>query len=151
MGSFVTSCGVIEKAGSCCGWIPAPLMTVRASKKSICGGSLESPANGQAWAWGTEKARWQCRNRCCWLQVWCQGMWSPTVWAEGLAGLSNVMAEGAVLEPFHKSHSVTSHESTINTLKAAGILPGAEQCCQRYPSPSRRGLFTDCSFVVVCE
>lgn len=35
MGSLAISCGVMEKAGSCCGWVPAPLMTVRASKTGI--------------------------------------------------------------------------------------------------------------------
>lgn len=31
----MSSCGVMEEAGSRCGWVPAPLMTVRASKKGI--------------------------------------------------------------------------------------------------------------------
>ncbi|KAF2986822.1 hypothetical protein EK904_008635 [Melospiza melodia maxima] len=76
------------------------------------------------------------------------GVWGPA----GLARLGAAPTccihdgkEAAVLEPFHQSHSVTSHEPRMNSLKAAGNLPSGQQCCQGYPSPSRPGLFTDCS------
>lgn len=93
MGSLVTSCRVMEKAGSCCGWVPAPLMTVRASKKGICRGSSESSANKQAGAWGIEREQGDNGSAgigVCGCKWGPRGTWSPAARAEGLAGLGAI-------------------------------------------------------------
>lgn len=108
--------------------LPAPLVTVWASKKGI--------ARGHPQRFIGELSQQRALGTRCWGSKMVMAMLEEAFASRG-AIYSHSM--GWRIRPSNLGAaqtrralwccSDTSHESTINTLKAAGKLPGSEQCC----------------------